>query len=396
MPSSGADGAAFASRLERSADAYLVTRGAGRTIVAGYPWFTDWGRDTFIALRGLCLATGRFDDARAILLAWAGAVSEGMLPNRFPDRGDVPEFNAVDAALWFVIAAHEYVGARAEAGELVPADEQRLLREAIDAILAGHVDGTRFAIRCDDDGLLAAGVPGVQLTWMDAKVGDWVVTPRIGKPVEVQALWLNALHVGSRFSERWRERFRRGQASFLTRFWNEEAGGLFDVVDCDHRPGVVDAAFRPNQIFAVGGLPLALVEGERARRLVDAVAARLWTPLGLQGRWRPASRDTSGITRAASASATGRITKAPCGRGSSARSSRRGCACAAERPRRSAPRASASWCRSGAISTTPVSATCRRSPTATRRMRRAAVRSKRGPSAKRCVWTASCSPETAC
>ncbi len=125
-------------------------------------------------------------------------------------------------------------------------------------------------------------MPGVQLTWMDAKVGDWVVTPRIGKPVEVQALWLNALHVGSRFSERWRERFTRGQASFRTRFWNDEAGGLFDVVDCDHRPGVVDAAFRPNQIFAVGGLPLALVEGERARRLVDAVAARLWTPLGLR------------------------------------------------------------------------------------------------------------------
>src|SRR6185436_17722066 len=106
-------------------------RGAGRTIVAGYPWFTDWGRDTFIALRGLCLATGRFDDARAILLAWAGAVSQGMLPNRFPDRGDVPEFNAVDAALWFVIAAHEYVAARADAGELVPHDEQRRLREAI-------------------------------------------------------------------------------------------------------------------------------------------------------------------------------------------------------------------------------------------------------------------------
>src|SRR6185369_6900233 len=101
--------AAFARRVERSADAYLVTRAAGRTIVAGYPWFTDWGRDTFIALRGLCLATGRFDDARAILLAWAGAVSDGMLPNRFPDHGDVPEFNAVDAALWFVVAAHEYV-----------------------------------------------------------------------------------------------------------------------------------------------------------------------------------------------------------------------------------------------------------------------------------------------
>ncbi len=274
--------AAFPSRLERSADAYVVARGAGKTIVAGYPWFTDWGRDTCIALRGLCLATGRFDDARGILLAWADAVSDGMLPNRFPDRGDVPEYNAVDAALWFVIAAHEYVGMRAHAGELVPADEQRRLREAIEAILGGYTAGTRYGIRCDTDGLLAAGAPGVQLTWMDAKVGDWVVTPRIGKPVEVQALWLNALEVGSRFSERWQALRARGQASFRARFWNEEAGGLFDVVDCDHRPGVVDAAFRPNQIFAVGGLPLALLDGARARRLVDTVAARLWTPLGLR------------------------------------------------------------------------------------------------------------------
>jgi predicted glycogen debranching enzyme len=274
--------ARFATRLERSADAYVVARGDGRTIVAGYPWFTDWGRDTFIALRGLCLATGRLADARAILLAWAGTVSEGMLPNRFPDRGDAPEFNAVDAALWFVVAADEYAAAALAAGAALPDGEHQRLREAIEAILTGYAEGTRFAIRGDPDGLLAAGEPGVQLTWMDAKVGDWVVTPRIGKPVEVQALWLNALHVGSRFSERWREHFARGHASFAARFWNEDAGGLYDVVDCDHRPGTVDAVFRPNQIFAVGGLPLALLEGDRARRLVDTVAARLWTPLGLR------------------------------------------------------------------------------------------------------------------
>ncbi|MCC6847428.1 MAG: glycogen debranching enzyme family protein [Deltaproteobacteria bacterium] len=274
--------AAFASRLERSADAYLVGRGAGRTIVAGYPWFGDWGRDTFIALRGLCLATGRFDDARGILRAWTDAVSGGMLPNRFPERGGAPEYNTVDAALWYVIATHDYVAARAAAGAPAPADERARLRAASDAILAGYAAGARFGIRADADGLLAAGEPGVQLTWMDAKVGDRVVTPRIGKPVEVQALWLNALHVGSRTSERWRELFTRGHASFLRRFWNEEAGGLFDVVDCDHRPGVVDPACRPNQIFAVGGLPLALLDGARARRLVDTVAARLLTPLGLR------------------------------------------------------------------------------------------------------------------
>ena len=174
------------------------------------------------------------------------------------------------------------MAAVAAAGELLPADEHRRVREAIDAILAGYSGGTRYGIRCDADGLLAAGEPGVQLTWMDAKVGDWVVTPRIGKPVEVQALWLNALHVGSRFSEQWQEHFTRGHASFLARFWNEDESGLYDVVDCDHRAGVVDPAFRPNQIFAVGGLPLALLEGERARRLVDTVAARLWTPVGLR------------------------------------------------------------------------------------------------------------------
>jgi predicted glycogen debranching enzyme len=227
-----------------------------------------------------------------------------MLPNRFPDRGDAPEFNAVDAALWYVVAVHEYVAAMAADGALVPNEDHGRLRAAVDAILVGYAEGTRFGIRCDADGLLAAGEPGVQLTWMDAKVGDWVVTPRIGKPVEVQALWLNALHIGSRFSERWQERFARGHASFMARFWNEEAGGLFDVIDCDHRAGTVDAAFRPNQIFAVGGLPLVLLEGERARRLVDTVVARLWTPLGLrslapgepdyQGRYEGGVRERDG------------------------------------------------------------------------------------------------------
>src|SRR5205823_14458132 len=189
----------FPTRLDRAADAYLVARGGGKTIVAGYPWFIDWGRDTFVALRGLCLATGRLDDARAILLEWAGLVSEGMLPNRFADQGEAPEFNAVDAALWYVVAVHDFLGA---AGSVTERD-RRALETAVEAILSGYARGTRYRIRADDDGLLAAGEPGVQLTWMDAKVGDWVVTPRIGKPVEVQALWLNALRIGSRFSERW-------------------------------------------------------------------------------------------------------------------------------------------------------------------------------------------------
>jgi predicted glycogen debranching enzyme len=274
--------AAFSTPLDRAADAYVVQRGRGRTLVAGYPWFTDWGRDTFIAMRGLCLATGRLDVARDIVLEWAGSVSDGMLPNRFPDRGDAPEFNAVDASLWYVIAGHEWLDAAARDGIEVAAADRARFDAAVDAILEGYAKGARHGIRCDADGLLAAGEPGVQLTWMDAKVGDWVVTPRSGKPVDVQALWTNALALAGRRSEHWRALANRARGSFAARFWNEEAGALFDVIDVDHRSGAVDASFRPNQIFAVGGLPLALLDGARARRVVDAVEQRLWTPLGLR------------------------------------------------------------------------------------------------------------------
>ena len=273
--------ARFGSRLERAADAYLVRRGSGRTIVAGYPWFTDWGRDTFIALRGLCLATGRLDDARSILLEWAGHVSEGMLPNRFADQG-APEYNTVDASLWYVVAVHEYLRARADRGDESPAEERRVFTDAVRQILAGHVRGTRYGIRADEDGLLAAGEPGVQLTWMDAKVGDWVVTPRVGKPVEIQALWLNALRAAGEFTSDYEDLLERGTRSFLDRFWNEERGCLHDVVDVDHVPGRMDGAIRPNQIFAVGGLPFPLIEGDKARRVVDLVERTLWTPLGLR------------------------------------------------------------------------------------------------------------------
>jgi predicted glycogen debranching enzyme len=272
----------FPTPVHRAADAYLVRRGTGQTIIAGYPWFTDWGRDTFISLRGLCLATGRLDEARNILLAWAGTVSEGMLPNRFPDAGDVPEFNSVDASLWFIVAVHDLLEAFAHAGRTLNGNERQILDQAVLAIVAGYSSGTRFGIRLDSDGLLAAGQPGVQLTWMDAKVGDWVVTPRVGKPVEIQALWLNALWIAGRIDRRWNETFERGRAEFEKRFWNGALDCLVDVVDADHRPGVIDAALRPNQIFAVGGLPLALLHGERAKSVVDAVESRLLTPLGLR------------------------------------------------------------------------------------------------------------------
>jgi predicted glycogen debranching enzyme len=213
----------FGSRLERAGDAYVVRRGAGRTIVAGYPWFTDWGRDTFISLRGLCIATGRLAEARSILLEWADHVSEGMLPNRFVDQGGAPEYNTVDASLWYVVAVHDYLRAVEERGRGIPARDRRMLADAVRGILDGQVRGTRFGIRVDADGLLAAGEPGVQLTWMDAKVGDWVVTPRVGKPVEIQALWLNALRIAGEFTSEYGELLERGTAAFARRFWNEAA-----------------------------------------------------------------------------------------------------------------------------------------------------------------------------
>jgi predicted glycogen debranching enzyme len=295
----------FATPLHRAADAYLVRRDGGRTILAGYPWFTDWGRDTFIAMRGLCLATGRFAEARAILLEWSGLVSEGMLPNRFPDAGAEPEFNAVDASLWFAAAVGDFRLA-VDGGEaaLTPGERSRLT-EAVRRIVDGYARGTRYGIRMDDDGLLACGVPGVQLTWMDSKIGDWVVTPRVGKPVEVQSLWLNALRLASEADPQWEAAHHRALESFSARFWSDERGHLYDVVDVNHERGRVDATFRPNQVLAVGGLPAMLLDSARARRVIDQIEARLLTPVGLRSlaatepgyvayyRGGPAQRDAS-------------------------------------------------------------------------------------------------------
>lgn len=274
--------ASFASPLHRAADAYLVKRGKASMITAGYPWFADWGRDAFISLRGLCLATGRLDHARQILLEWAGAVSEGMLPDRFPDSGEQPEYSSVDASLWYIIAVDAFLKTMEAESKHITKKDRQIFRGAIDAILAGYARGARFGIRMDSDGLLAAGAPGVPLTWMDAKAGDWVATPRVGKPVEVQALWINALWIGSAFSEHWDELFAKARESFRTRFWNQETGCLYDVIDVDHVPGRVDASLRPNQVFAVGGLPLKLINGERGKHIVEIVEKQLLTPIGLR------------------------------------------------------------------------------------------------------------------
>ncbi len=262
---------AFTGPWAQAADAYVVRRGQGRTILAGFPWFTDWGRDTFIALRGLLIGTGRLEESAAVLLAWAGLVDRGMLPNRFPDQGNEPEFNSVDAALWFCVAVHDHLAAGG-AG-------QDALRPAVERIIEGYVAGTRYNIGVDGDGLVRAGTDGVQLTWMDAKCGDWVVTPRQGKPVEIQALWINALRIAAGWTPRWAALERQATASMLALFPDPATGGLVDVIGWGGEP---DRAVRPNQIFAVGGLPFAVFNGEAAEAIVALVEARLLTPLGLR------------------------------------------------------------------------------------------------------------------
>jgi predicted glycogen debranching enzyme len=272
----------LARQLARAADQFLVRRdGQLHTILAGYHWFTDWGRDTMIALPGICLVNGRHAEARSIFQAFAAHVSEGMIPNRFPDAGEEPEYNTVDATLWFFAALYKYLH-YTDDYEFVRAELWPILQD----IIAWHRRGTRYGIRLEADGLLSAGVDGVQLTWMDAKVGDWIVTPRQGKPVEINALWYNALcimaHLARHFGEQEKEREFQHQAectgqSFGELFWNEAENCLFDVIDADWR----DPAIRPNQIFALS-LPFPLLSGTRAHQVFEAVDHHLFTPRGLR------------------------------------------------------------------------------------------------------------------
>jgi predicted glycogen debranching enzyme len=219
--------------LTLAADQFLVRRSENlRTIIAGYHWFNDWGRDTMIALPGITLVTGRYADARKILLAFAGSVSQGMLPNRFPDTGEAPEFNTADATLWFFVAVHQYLQYTRD--KVFVRDE--LLPVLLD-IITWHEQGTRYNIHLDEDGLLYAGEPGVQLTWMDAKIGDWVVTPRQGKAVEINALWYNALrilalllHEFDRQNEgaAYEHMADRTKQRFNKVFWNRDGQYLYD------------------------------------------------------------------------------------------------------------------------------------------------------------------------
>lgn len=269
-------------RLWVASNAFLVKRAARQTVIAGYPWFADWGRDTFVALPGLCLVTGRYEVARQVIEAFASYVSQGMVPNRFPDIGEQPEYNTIDASLWFIHTVDRYLY---YSRDLVGV--QRMAWPAVKQILDGYRQGTRFGIRMDEDGMITGGVEGVQLTWMDVKIGEWVVTPRHGKPVEIQALWVRALAVAAALAEQFgesayaaqcRQDRARATASFRDRFWYRTGGYLFDVVD---GPTGDDASLRPNQIFALA-LDDQLVTDAQAKQVLQLLKERLLTPVGLR------------------------------------------------------------------------------------------------------------------
>lgn len=254
-----------------------------KTIIAGYPWFTDWGRDSMISLPGLLLNTGRYSEARGLLKAFASFTHQGLIPNRFPDRSEAPEYNTADATLWMFHALHHYT---------TTTGDWSLLKElfpTLSDIIDWHLRGTAYGIHVDpQDGLLHAGEPGMQLTWMDAKIGDWVVTPRSGKPVEVNALWYCALY----HMESWAVHLSvdalqygqmRSQVSenFARRFWYEAGGYLYDVVDVDGKAGQNDASLRPNQLFAAS-LTHDLLSEAQTRSILQKVTDHLLTPMGLR------------------------------------------------------------------------------------------------------------------
>jgi predicted glycogen debranching enzyme len=272
------------AHLALSADQFVVDRPSpgdknGKSVIAGYHWFGDWGRDTMISLPGLTIATGRPEIARSILRTFALYVDMGMLPNRFPDTGEKPEYNTVDATLWYFEAVRAYID---------DTHDTALLRElfpVLDGIIEWHNKGTRYNIKVDpEDGLLYAGEGGVQLTWMDAKVGDWVVTPRIGKAVEVNALWYNALRTISVFANLIKKPSKKYVSAAdkaydgFSRFWNDSSGYCFDVID---GPGGDDNSLRPNQLIAVS-LPESPLSFAEQKKVVEVCALSLLTSYGLR------------------------------------------------------------------------------------------------------------------
>lgn len=264
-------------------EAFVVQRADGKpTIIAGYPWFTDWGRDTMISLPGLLIAPGRLEEARDIIDNFLAYLNNGLLPNRFPDAGHLPEYNTADATLWMFQAMRQWLKAGGDRTFL-----RDVFYPAARSVIEWHHRGTSYNIHVDpEDGLLVAGTPGTQLTWMDAKVGDWVVTPRHGKPVEINALWHSALRLMAEWgravdddahAEAYLEEADQVRASFRKAFWNESRQCLYDVLGPD---GPVDK-IRPNQIFAVS-LPHTLLDLEHQQAIVRVVQRELLTPVGLR------------------------------------------------------------------------------------------------------------------
>lgn len=272
----------IASSLAMAADSFLVKRDCdNHSVIAGYHWFGDWSRDTMIALPGLTLTTGKTHIARKIILSYANFLSEGMLPNRFPDLDSEPEYNSVDGTLWYFNAIYQYYMKTSDLQFL-----QEHLYERLKEVIEWHIRGTRFNIKADDDGLLSAGQEGIQLTWMDAKIGDWVVTPRIGKPVEVNALWYNALSILSYFAgelnqDKDKKHFEtlaeRVALNFNKQFWCPEKQYLYDYICGDYK----NADLRPNQILSIS-LPFAVLKPEYQKPVLRAVQEKLLTPFGLR------------------------------------------------------------------------------------------------------------------
>lgn len=272
------------TKLVLAADQFIVQRGTEqKTIIAGYHWFTDWGRDTMIALPGICLTTRRFDDAKKILKEFSQHVNQGMLPNRFPDKDTGPEYNSVDAALWYFIAVYKYFEYTNDT-QFIKDEILPVLRD----IIAWHIKGTRFGIKVDEDGLLLSGEPEVQLTWMDAKIGKWVVTPRTGKTVEVNALWYNCLKILEFFedklgskeaSKKLTQRAEIISLAFNQIFWNEKDSCLLDYVSIADDQN--QRQIRPNQIIALS-LPFPILSIDRGEKILACIEKELLTIKGLR------------------------------------------------------------------------------------------------------------------
>lgn len=271
----------LARRLVLASDAFIVRREStgSKTVIAGYPWFTDWGRDAMIAFTGITLSTRRFDDARDILHTFAKHIRDGLIPNVFPDEGGEPAYNTVDAPLWYFEAVNKFLNYTADYLFVYSN-----LFDALKQIIGCYINGTHYNIKMDEDFLITSGDEGTQLTWMDAKVGGWVVTPRHGKAVEVNALWYNALKVMERLSKAsedddkiYGNLAQKVKDSFADSFWNDEKQCLYDVITGDFK----DSKVRPNQILAVS-LSYPVMEGSKAKMVVNRVWKELYASYGLR------------------------------------------------------------------------------------------------------------------